>query len=41
MEPPNIYGHGPAGVTDPAEVLKYDLEGGQLVTEIIVSSGQT
>jgi arsenite oxidase small subunit len=37
MAPPNIYGHGPPGVTDPAQVLKYDLEGGQIVTEITLS----
>jgi arsenite oxidase small subunit len=37
MAPPNIYGHGPPGVTDPAEVLKYDLQGGQIVTEITLS----
>ena len=37
MAPPNIYGHGPPGVTDPAEVMKYDLEGGQVVTEITLS----
>lgn len=36
MGPPTIYGHGPEGVTDPAEVLKYDLQGGQIVTQITI-----
>ena len=39
MSPPNIYGHGPAGTTDPAEVLKYDLQGGDAVTEATLFSG--
>jgi arsenite oxidase small subunit len=34
MGPPTIYGHGPEGETDLAEVLKYDLQGGQVVTQI-------
>jgi len=33
MEPPTIFGHGPPGTTDPDLVLKYDLEGGQPVTQ--------
>jgi arsenite oxidase small subunit len=33
MAPPTIFGHGPPGTTDPSLVLKYDLEGGQLVTQ--------
>jgi len=36
---PNIYGHGPPGVTDPAQVLQYDFQGGQIVTQITLSSG--
>ena len=39
MAPPNIYGHGPPGVTDPDQVLKYDLQGGQIVNQITLSSG--
>jgi len=39
MAPPNIYGHGPPGVTDPAQVLEYDLQGGQIVTEIALPMG--
>lgn len=33
MGPPTIYGHGPPGTTDPALVLKYDLQGGEVVTQ--------
>jgi arsenite oxidase small subunit len=32
MGPPTIYGHGPPGTTDPALVLKYDLQGGEVVS---------
>jgi arsenite oxidase small subunit len=32
MSPPTIFGHGPPGTTDPALVLKYDLQGGTVVT---------
>jgi len=32
MGPPNIFGHGPPGTTDPALVMKYDLTGGQIVS---------
>ena len=32
MTPPNIFGHGPAGTTDPTLVMQYDLSGGQLVS---------
>jgi arsenite oxidase small subunit len=32
MGPPNIFGHGPPGTTDPDLVLKYDTSGGTLVT---------
>jgi arsenite oxidase small subunit len=32
MGPPTIYGHGPPGTTDPALVLKYDLQGGTVVS---------
>jgi arsenite oxidase small subunit len=32
MGPPTIFGHGPPGTTDPALVLKYDLQGGTAVT---------
>jgi hypothetical protein len=38
MGPPNICGHGPGYQTDPAEVLKYDVEGGQIVSQITLSS---
>jgi arsenite oxidase small subunit len=37
MEPPNIYGHGPQGSTNPEDVLRYDLEGGQVVTQDTLS----
>lgn len=33
MGAPTIFGHGPPGTTEPELVLKYDLEGGQQVTE--------
>jgi arsenite oxidase small subunit len=36
MGPPTIYGQGPSGITDPAQVLKYDLEG-KIVTQITLS----
>jgi len=40
MEPPTIFGHGPPGTIDPALVLKYDLAGGQPVTqETVFTSG--
>jgi arsenite oxidase small subunit len=32
MGPPTIFGHGPPGTTDPALVLKYDLQGGDVVS---------
>ena len=32
MGPPTIFGHGPPGTTDPALVLKYDLQGGTIVS---------
>lgn len=32
MGSPTIFGHGPPGTTDPALVLKYDLQGGQVVS---------
>jgi arsenite oxidase small subunit len=32
MGPPTIFGHGPPGTTDPALVLQYDLQGGQVVS---------
>ncbi len=38
MGPPVIFGHGPPGTTDPEQVLKNDLAGGQLVTENTVFS---
>jgi arsenite oxidase small subunit len=31
MGPPTIFGHGPAGTTDPGLLLTYDLEGGEVV----------
>ncbi len=39
MGGPTIFGHGPPGTTDPALVLQYDLQGGDLVTEVTVLSG--
>ena len=39
MAAPNIYGYGPPGVMDPDQVLQYDLQGGQVVTQIATSSG--
>ena len=39
MGPPTIFGHGTPGTTDPALVLKYDLEGGETVTQLTVFSG--
>jgi arsenite oxidase small subunit len=39
MSPPTIFGHGPPGTTDPALVLKHDLEGGELVTGATVFAG--
>ncbi len=38
MGPPTIFGHGPAGSTDEASVLKYDLQGGEVVTDKTVFS---
>jgi arsenite oxidase small subunit len=32
MGPPTIFGHGPAGTTDPALILQYDLQGGTVVS---------
>jgi hypothetical protein len=37
MGPPTICGHGLRGVTDPAELFKYDLQEGQIVTQITLS----
>ena len=37
MGPPVIFEQGPLGATNPADLLKYDLQGGQIVTEITVS----
>jgi arsenite oxidase small subunit len=39
MGPPTIFGHGPPGTTDPSLVLKYDLEGGEIVSQATVFSG--
>lgn len=38
MGPPTIFGHGPPGTSDPALILKHDLEGGQVVTQDAVFS---
>ena len=35
-EPPTIFGHGPPGTTDPTQVMQYDLQGGDLVTQSTV-----
>jgi arsenite oxidase small subunit len=37
MGPPTIFGHGPPGTTDSAEVMQYDLQGGDLVTQSTVT----
>ncbi len=39
MSPPTIFGHGPPGTNDPASVLSYDLQGGDIVTQDTVFSG--
>lgn len=39
MGPPTIFGHGPAGTTDPALVLTYDMQGGEVVTQETVLAG--
>jgi arsenite oxidase small subunit len=36
MQPPTIFGHGPPGTTNPASVMQYDLQGGDLVTQSTV-----
>lgn len=36
MNAPTIFGHGPPGTTDPALVMQYDLQGGDLVTQSTV-----
>lgn len=38
MGAPTIFGHGPPGTSDPKDVLKYDLQGGDLVTEATLFS---
>ena len=38
MGAPTIFGHGPPGTTAVSDVLKYDLQGGDLVTEATVFS---
>ncbi len=40
MGGPTIFGRGPPGTTDPGLVLKYDLEGGTLVTDATVITGE-
>ena len=37
MGPPVIYGQGPRGDTNPTDLLQYDLQGGQIVTQITTS----
>ena len=37
MGPPVIFGQGPLGDTNPTELLQYDLQGGQIVTQITTS----
>jgi arsenite oxidase small subunit len=39
MGPPTIFGHGPPGTTDPSLLLKYDLGGGEIVTQDTVLAG--
>ncbi len=36
MQAPTIFGHGPPGTTDPTLILRYDLQGGDLVTQATV-----
>ena len=36
MGAPTIFGHGPPGTTDPTQVMQYDLQGGDLVTQSTV-----
>jgi arsenite oxidase small subunit len=36
MGAPTIFGHGPPGTSDPASVMQYDLQGGELVTQATV-----
>lgn len=38
MTPPTIFGHGPPGTSDPAQVMRYDLRGGDVVTDATVFS---
>lgn len=38
MSPPTIFGKGPPGISDPALVLQYDLQGGTAVTDATVFS---
>jgi arsenite oxidase small subunit len=38
MSSPTIFGHGPPGTSDPARVLQYDLQGGDVVTDATVFS---
>ena len=38
MNGPSIFGHGTPGTTDPALVLQYDLQGGEVVTDATVFS---
>ena len=37
MGPPIIYGQGPRGDTNPTDLLQYDLQGGEIVTQITTS----
>lgn len=39
MGPPTIFGHGPAGTKDPASVLQYDMQGGEVVTQDTILTG--
>ncbi len=39
MGPPTIFGHGPPGTMDPSLLLKYDLGGGEIVTQDTVFAG--
>jgi arsenite oxidase small subunit len=36
MSAPTIFGHGPPGTTDPALVMQYDLQGGDVVTQATI-----
>ncbi len=38
MGAPTIFGHGPPGTSDPALVMQYDLQGGEVVTQATIGT---